>query len=339
MSIIITCRQCSKRFRVDDRHAGRSTGCPACGATLQIPMSESTSPPNTRANQRNVSHPPLASSLQHSGAGIAATVIGALALFLCWVPFVSVVALVFGFLGTIIGAVAYITARANRRTALAFPIAGTSVSLLAFIIAGWMSIKTTEALDTIFGLHDGPLVALDSNTQAQPTDSDSSGDSGRGSADHWQPADQIVQHGNTTLRIMSLIVDYVPLPASLGRPAGPSGNPSLMITVQIINASDTQKIEYHTWAGLGLAFHGRARLEDNLGNNYHALHHDLGDAPVGRTLSASIYPGRAITDILVFEPPIPKATALDLILPGLNVDADEGVRIRIPTSMIDWRAS
>ena len=76
-------------------------------------------------------------------------------------------------------------------------------------------------------------------------------------------------------------------------------------------------------------------LRDNFGNSYARWSFSYGSGPVGRIESGSIYPGKAVTDIVVFEVPVNKVEYLDLELPAKNGGGDGMFRIRIPASMID----
>jgi len=85
---------------------------------------------------------------------------------------------------------------------------------------------------------------------------------------------------------------------------------------------DGKKLDYRTWGAEALSFlESSASLKDDLGNRYKAVHFGGMDQPIGRTKSASIYPGKTITDVLVFERPIAKAKTLKLTLPLANVGA------------------
>ena len=46
------------------------------------------------------------------------------------------------------------------------------------------------------------------------------------------------------------------------------------------------------------------------------------DRPTGRIDSTSIYPGKSLTDVLIFEPPVRDIQYLNLELPGKNVGVD-----------------
>jgi hypothetical protein len=137
-----------------------------------------------------------------------------------------------------------------------------------------------------------------------------------------------IRVGNAEFVITGARVGRVPL-LQFGQPSH-SNHSLLMISLTIKNLSDTQKLSYRTWAGADLAIgHDYATLKDELGNEYNRVSFGLVDI-VGRTRAASIYPGDTISDVLVFEVPVSKATTLDMELPGANIGGTELIHVVIP---------
>ena len=81
-------------------------------------------------------------------------------------------------------------------------------------------------------------------------------------------------------------------------------------------------------------FGSSASLVDNLGNKCTPIHFARTEVIVGRTDSEFISPGKAITDMLVFEVPSAKAKTLTLSLPLKNLGVAGTVRLRIPVETI-----
>ncbi len=75
-------------------------------------------------------------------------------------------------------------------------------------------------------------------------------------------------------------------------------------------------------------------LEDNFGNHYRQMTFGLGSTVDGQAENQSIYPGKAISDVLVFEAPIEKAKYLHLELPATAFGGTGKVRFEIPAEMI-----
>jgi hypothetical protein len=66
----------------------------------------------------------------------------------------------------------------------------------------------------------------------------------------------------------------------------------------------------------------------------------IGSSPVGAVeLSTSIYPNKAVTDVLVFEVPLQNAAYLDLELPAQNYGTEGMVRFRIPMQSVRQAAA
>ena len=135
------------------------------------------------------------------------------------------------------------------------------------------------------------------------------------------------------IRITSVQVGKVALRSTFGTP-GSSKEEYLAITLELTNRNETKKLEYKTWAGGRLNYvRDLAALRDNFDNTYKRI--GFTDLPEGRTESSSIYPGKSVTDVLVFEPPLETAEHLDLQLPGKSFGGDGMIRLRIPKGMIE----
>jgi hypothetical protein len=106
--------------------------------------------------------------------------------------------------------------------------------------------------------------------------------------------------------------------------------------LEITNSNRNRKIDYRSWAGSDSSFERDfATLKDNNGNSYERISLGILDLPIGRSRADSIYPEKALKDILVFEIPLKRAAALDLELPASNVEEKGFFRIRIPASLIE----
>jgi hypothetical protein len=123
----------------------------------------------------------------------------------------------------------------------------------------------------------------------------------------------------------------------------------LQITVRIRNHSKSQKLEYSTWNGVNALAAGvnsllggasvaadteAARLTDNFGNHYKLVYFGLGTEVSGQHLAESIYPGKSLTDLLLFEIPVDNFQYLELELPASKIGGKGMLRLRIPRSMV-----
>jgi hypothetical protein len=109
---------------------------------------------------------------------------------------------------------------------------------------------------------------------------------------------------------------------------------ALTVTLEVRNHGDTRKVNYRTWHPDVPTGPDVAVLRDEFGNVYKGVRGGPGVEPLGRTRTASVYPGQAITDVLVFEPPIDRATRLELELPGENIGVAEAIRIEIDVARL-----
>lgn len=110
----------------------------------------------------------------------------------------------------------------------------------------------------------------------------------------------------------------------------------LQIQIWVENLSESSKLEYKGWGGEGLTSGKRARLKDDLGNEYKTVSIGILHKPVGQKSNESLYPGSSIQDVLVFEAPVEKAQVLHLTLPrGAYTQDTNGpiaLQLAIPTS-------
>jgi hypothetical protein len=83
-----------------------------------------------------------------------------------------------------------------------------------------------------------------------------------------------------------------------------------------------------------VAFGTRTSLTDNFDNRYKVVSFGFCSKVKGAAESDSVYPGKAIQDVLVFEEPVGKVEYLNLELPAENFGGTGMMRIRIPASMI-----
>jgi hypothetical protein len=97
----------------------------------------------------------------------------------------------------------------------------------------------------------------------------------------------------------------------------------LIIRIRVANKSDTKKIEYDGWGRRSGFDEGpQATVIDNYKNSFRKF--VTSDDVEGQKGFESIYPGKIIEDILVFQKPIDKCRFVTLSLPGRHVD-EKGV--------------
>jgi hypothetical protein len=147
-----------------------------------------------------------------------------------------------------------------------------------------------------------------------------------------------VRQGDVELRITTVFVRKVPLRGGFDDVETTSQDELLAIHVELTNRSQSKKVEYRSWLGRDVSFtRDYATLKDNFGNGYKRISFGFGTDIIGHTESESIYPGKQLSDILVFEMPVDTAEYLDLELPAKNFGGEGMLRLPIPADMIRQR--
>ena len=152
----------------------------------------------------------------------------------------------------------------------------------------------------------------------------------------WTDAKNPIRQGSAQVRITRLVVDKVRLKSMMGG-EGESKERLCQLSLRITNMDARRKIDYRGWQGN--SFMSDARLTDNLGNRYKGVNFGFGDEIVGQVKSESIYPGKSVDELLVFEAPIDAAKSLKLELPASNLGETGHIRFSIAQEMWSTNAS
>jgi hypothetical protein len=134
-----------------------------------------------------------------------------------------------------------------------------------------------------------------------------------------------VQFQDVTVTIKEIILDKVPLRDIMNQKTT-STDKAVRIVLTIRNNSQTKKIDYSSWRG---NFRSDSTFKDNLGNTYKGIEFGITAIVGAVSSSASIHPGDTITDIIVFERPVDKATSFTLELKGENVGAKTDLKLTL----------
>lgn len=172
------CPDCGKKFKVEDKAAGRKAICPDCGKKFQIPTPKpkAPTPPVPKKSQLVVEEqPPVpikrrevvsteviqaapVSAVQVNVAqpskaahslGIASVILGILAFLICWIPLIGLVGIPLSGLGLLLGIVGIVLAAIRRDHGIGFPIAVTAISLLAIVITLSMTLVIGTAVTAV----------------------------------------------------------------------------------------------------------------------------------------------------------------------------------------------
>lgn len=142
----------------------------------------------------------------------------------------------------------------------------------------------------------------------------------------------VSQQGDVRVRLASAGVDFIK-----GKDFRnfTSNEKFLKIALVVENTRPNRNITYQGW-GASYAFRDDdgPRLTDNFGNTYKRINFGLGSRIDGQVLSGSIDPGKAITDLLIFEVPVATIEYLQLELPAKNFEGMGTLELQIPKTMI-----
>lgn len=294
------------------------------------------------------------------GLGIPSVVLGILAFSFSWIPRVGLLGLPLSGLGLLLGIAGLVIAITHRGRGIGFPIAGSAVSFVALVIGVfWLGLLGTafQRADTAAQQNAAKAILAEADLEKNivvPIKSSAEKEA------PWTDASKgAIQHGDFRVQLGAVVVRNVRIKDVLG---DETVSPTKNLTIQVFldNMNATRKLDYQGWSGatanvVGLAdlLGGAARnkgttsespsasestaasLTDNFGNSYKRLSLDLGAQVPGQITSAtSVYPGKRIEDLLVFEPPIDKLQYLRLNLPATAFGGTGNVRLQIPKAMI-----
>lgn len=296
----------------------------------------------------------LPATRKGNSLAVAVLVLGIIAALICWVPFLGLLAIPVALLGAFLGFIGLAIALIGRRSGLSSSLVGTAISLgsivLSIVITGKTSKSIADAMEKSSREERAVAKAVDNPGQpvAIPTKTKPNGaaepqrspvQNGEGipaikGREEWVTAPTPAKLGDVIVIVRTAKIDRVPLKVIQGE--GQSEEPMLMVNLEITNTNPNRKIDYKSWAGQSISFQRDfATLKDNNGNNYKRISFGLSERPIGRSDSDSIYPEKALGDVLVFEMPLKTAETLDLELPAANVGEKGSFRIRIPAAMIE----
>lgn len=371
--IEFACTSCGKQLKVKDEAAGKKGKCPQCGSMVEVPHAEaevqlaeigaSVQPVRRQQTPPVVQPPPLerghvsqAPSVnvhlpkRTSSLGIVSLILGVVAFLICWIPLIGVVSIPISALGVLLAAIGLLVALVRRGSGIGWPIGGGAVSGLALAIGIAQVAAIGGAAEAIrqSGEHANRTqqeivtagVPSDSTREAtarnMPEADMPAGQSPPAAPEpEWASAKNAVRQGDIELRVMRVLTGKVPLRSGFGDGESSSKDELLAIHLEMINRSQNKKIEYRSWLGRDIAFsRDYAALQDNFGNTYKRISFGFSTEIVGHTESGSIYPGKSLGDVLVFELPIDTAEYLRLELPAKNFGGEGMLRLQIPADMI-----
>jgi len=371
--IEFACTSCGKQLKVKDEAAGKKGKCPQCGNMVEVPSAETEvnlaeidapiqpvrrqqAPPVVQPPPLERGHVAQAPSVnvhmpkRSSSLGIVSLILGVVAFLICWIPLIGVVSIPVSALGVLLAAIGLLAALVRRGSGIAWPIGGGAVSGLALAIgiaqvaalggaaeairqSGEHANRTQQEIVTA-GVPSGSTREATARNTPE-ADMPAAQSPPAAPEPEWASAKNAVRQGDIELRVMRVLTGKVPLRSGFGDGESSSEDDLLAIHLEMINRSQNKKIEYRSWLGRDIAFsRDYATLQDNFGNTYKRISFGFGTKIVGHTESESIYPGKSLGDVLVFELPIDTAEYLRLELPAKNFGGEGMLRLQIPADMI-----
>lgn len=361
--IEFACGQCGNRIRVSDEAAGKRGKCNKCGVVVKVPYPIATQrtvqafvdepppvrytpqpPPLMQAVSVEVNVPPPRPHT--SSLGIASLILGILAFVICWIPLLGIIGWPLAILGVVLGGIGFLVAIVRRGRGIGFPIAGMAVCGLALVISFTMTDSLVKALgrSSRSSAVDAPKAFMAAPGRTEPVvpvarprvaTMAAVGDPVAPTAvDEWAKATTEGQLGDVFVRVERVAIGKVKLKDVTGDPWD-STEEQLTIALAVQNQSNTKKLNFRGWAGDVTDILDRAgTLADEHGNTYRRIGFGYTARPVGQASLDSIYPGKAVNDLLVFELPIEAARELRLTLPGAAVGGEGELKLKIPTASI-----
>jgi hypothetical protein len=142
-----------------------------------------------------------------------------------------------------------------------------------------------------------------------------------------------VQHGDVRVQLTGVTVRNVRIKDMLGEEFV-SPTKYLAIRLEIFNTSSMRKLDFLGWSEPS-SDRNAASLTDNSNRLYKRMSPDPGAEISGQISTAtSLYPGKQLEDLLVFEPPVDKIQFLRLQLPAAAFGSSGSLNLQIPDGMV-----
>jgi hypothetical protein len=301
MAISVTCR-CRRRFLVPDPIGGQRIPCPFCAEEVEVPVRSAREPEQEVKVPRR-----RARSGRSRRASRASAPINAL----------GIVSALFG----IAGALLYGRAVADRGAALAFMGAVCALAGLCWAVAVFRSALTGPAIGFLFCATIA-ILALTVPRAGPPEGS--SANPPRAVQTPPRAAETTTnRQGDFLVEVVSARVGHPRVRDLYSRRVFDWKSPALIVAIEVHNLATTRVAEYRS---------APCHLKDNFGNIYHEV--NLGSTSLVERVAGTrpLNPGKSVSDLLVFDPPLDTAESIYLELSGDMVGLSLPFRCPIPTS-------
>ena len=258
--------------------------------------------------------------------GLAAFLLGALALPAASLPWLRYAAIPLAVAGAALAVFALVRGWPQQRSILV-PAAGLAACLVCLVLACWSSLGRSG--QGAAAQKDGQRVAPlrgGGPTKANVTALTSP----------WVDASrQAVLHGDVRVRVVGVAVQKVPIQDDSGRRRW-SQQRALLVGVRLSNVGVSQAIRYAGWSAAVTA-DDSPTLRDHLGRTYPARTFAAGWTVVGQVRHAGLVPGKWTDDLLVFAAPPANVAFLRLTLPASAFGGTGLLQLELPRQMIVFR--
>jgi hypothetical protein len=343
--IYFGCPNCGAAMSSPDSMGGQKEKCPECGNIALVPQKEpppsttpasvavkpmgdlenlaaSTQAPARRSPSRR--SPVQQNHVKHShhgrvkietkgtnGMGVASLVMGIVAAFGCWIPFLNMISIILAIIGIIFGVLGFTISLAGRKSGVGLPVSGCLVCIISIIIASGINTVAVQAIDE--AIKEKSEVSRDVK---------------------WVSSSMAISSGDMVIGVNEIFVGQVSLRDIMGEEYKPNTE-YLLLKIHLKNSSETQITRYSSWNGADFTIsRDFATLKDNFGNAYQRVGFGMRDV-VGQNKHLTIRPGEQGSDLFVFQVPIEKAIELFLELPAKNFGGKGMLRFKISAN--EWK--
>jgi hypothetical protein len=318
-------------------------------ATQPAPRTITPQPPPQQVIQVNVP------SRKGNPVATAAMVLGIIAVLICWVPFLGLLALPLAALGVLLGLIGLALAVVGQRVGAAPSVVGLALSAgsvaVAIAITGSVSQSISKSMEKA-SVTSVPVARKVATPVAKPSVAQNLAPippqqpevepglpTPKPAEPQWVDFPDAGQLDNVQVRVVNATQSKVQLKERISFPGTDgiteSKDDLLAVYIEIKNLDPNRKVDYSSFGRQDFDIGHAATLKDDLGNRYKRITFGFSHQPVGRIEAESIYPGKVINDVLIFEQPVGNAKHLDLELPGSKLGISGVFRLRIPVKVLN----
>ena len=238
-------------------------------------------------------------------SGIVAFLLGSVGTALASIPGLELIAVGLTLVGIVLGAVGFLVAF-KQDTGTLYPLLGVVVCLPALLWSGYCytQVPKPEKPRSAAELKKKTIISLDSHSGEAPT-----------TAQEGETVDsskEAQQQGDLRIAVTAVCIataPFIPVPVKK-----PPIDKFLIVQVRLANVGVERKYDYSGWGQWGSE--NAATLRDTKGKVFKLKRFEATWDVKGQQRSTSVFPGKSVDDILIFEAPplkeIPSRLRLEL---------------------------